>query len=214
MTAPAGMTYDSLHADIQVYCERFDDPFLSQIDRLIMLAEARIAREAKGLGLIKYVKAQFTPGNGTLLKPSGWRETRSFQYTDATGKIQYLFPRSYEYCRQYWPDPAVTAAPKFYADYGFERFLIVGTPPSGLWFELAYYERPDALSSVNQTNWTTQYAPDVLLYACLLECQPFLKLPENLATFQGLYDRALSSLKKEDSARGADAAMNASGDKV
>jgi hypothetical protein len=68
-------------------------------------------------------------------------------------------------------------------------------------FELAYYERPEPLSDTNQTNWLTQYAPQLLLYGSLLEAQPFLKRPERVAEFQALYDRALQGVSQESSRR-------------
>lgn len=204
MTA-AAMTYDSLVADIQNYCERDDTTFLAQIDRFIMMAETRLAKEAKGLGLVRYVTATMTPGNGQIAKPSRWRETKAFSFIDGTGRIQHLKLRSIEYCQTYWPTPATQGSPRFYADYGFEHFLVVATPDSAYDFTLAYYERPEPLSSATQTNWTTQNAPDALLYACLLEAQPFLKNTERIAEFQGLYDRALSMLRGEDQERKTDA---------
>jgi len=64
-------------------------------------------------------------------------------------------------------------------------------------FELQYYERPEPLSESNQTNWTTQYAPQLLLYGALMEAMPFLKTSERIAEFQALYDRALAAVTKE-----------------
>ena len=72
-------------------------------------------------------------------------------------------------------------------------------------FELQYYELPEPLSAVNQTNWTTQYAPQLILFASLLESMPFLKLPERIPEFQALYDRALAAVTKEDQLRAIDA---------
>jgi len=205
MTA-AAMTYDSLVADIQVYCERYDEPFVAQIDRFIMLAEARIAKEAKGLGLLRYVSGAFVPSSAMMAKPARWRETKSFSFTDPTVGTVFLKDRGYEYCRKFWPNTSTTGTPRFYADYGFEHFFVVPTPPSAMTFELGYYERPDPLTSTTQTNWTTQNAPDLILYACLLEAQPFLKLPERIAEFQAMYDRALAALKGEDAERKTDGA--------
>lgn len=203
MTAEA-MTFDSLVSDIQVYCERYDVPFVDQINRFIMMAEYRISKEAKGLGLLRYVNGAFNAGSGIVAKPDRWRETRSFAYVDSNGDRQPILARSYEYCRTFWPNSGVKGTPRFYADYDFEHFLVVAPPVDPLDFELGYYERPGPLSDAQQTNWTTQNVPDLLLYACLLEAQPFLKMPERIAEFQGLYDRALAALKGEDAERKTD----------
>ena len=201
------LTYDSLVSDIQLYAERSDAPFVTQIPRFIMLAENRLASEAKGLGFLKV--ATDTLSTATFTKPERWRETSSLSITTSAG-VKFLYSRDYTYCRTYWPDQALTGVPKFYADYDYTNMLVVPTPDQTYNVELVYYERPLPLSSLNDTNWTTQYAPQLLLYATLLEAQPFLKLPERIAEFQAMYDRALQGLKGEDMSRLSDASSNRS----
>ena len=94
--------------------------------------------------------------------------------------------------------------PRYYADYDFEHFYLAGTPDADLDFELTYYERPEPLSGINETNWYTQYSPDTLLYACLLEAQPWLKLDGRTQQFQALYDRSLQMLGNESMRRMSD----------
>jgi hypothetical protein len=84
----------------------------------------------------------------------------------------------------------------------YENWYIAPIPLAGYAAEIIYHERPTPLSSVNQTNWTTQYAPQLLLYGSLLEAMPFLKNGERIPEFQQLYDRALLMLAKEDERRG------------
>ena len=195
---PEVLTYDSLISDVQLYAERTDSPFVTQIPRLVMMAENRLASEVRGLGLQKYVTG--TLSGATLAKPERWRETVSFNITIPAGRV-FLKQRTYDYSRAFWPDPALQGQPRYYADYEYEHFLITPSPDAAYDFELAYYERPEPLSSANQTNWCTQYAPQLLLYATLLEAQPFLKRPERLTEFQGLYDRALQGIAQETSRR-------------
>ena len=192
------MTYDSLVNDISGYAERTDNPFTTQIPRFIMMAENRLASEVRGLGLQKYVTGNLA-GN-TMPKPERWRETVSFNITTTTGR-KFLQPRTYDYCRAFAPDPTKQDVPRYYADYEYEHFLVVPTPDQQYAFELAYYERPQPLGDSNQTNWLTQYAPQLLLYAALLEAQPYLKRSERIAEFQGLYDRALQGIAQETSRR-------------
>jgi len=131
-----------------------------------------------------------------LQKPARWRETISLSIVTTAGK-KYLFPRSYDYCRILAPDPAVTGEPRYYADYEYEHFLIAPTPSSNYTFELAYFERPVPLDTTNEVSWTTQYAPQLLLYATLLEAQPYLKRPDLASVWQQAYDRALQALGTE-----------------
>ena len=198
----SGMTYISLVADIQNYAERSDDPFVAQIPSFIDLAENRIASEDKPLGFLRTVTG--TLSGDTLAKPARWRRTKNFSVLNGSER-KYLKLRTYEYCRTYWPDSTVLALPEYYCDYDYEHFLIVGTPDDAYDFELQYYERPTPLSDTQQTSWTTQYAPQLLLYGALLEAMPFLKASERVQEFQGLYDRALQAIIKEDSIRIVDA---------
>jgi hypothetical protein len=191
------MTYSSLIDDLATYVERNDNPFLSQRPNFISLAENRLAMEVRGLGLQKYVTG--TLNGNTLPKPERWRETISFSIL-SNGERVYLQNRSYDFCRSYNPTNA-TGVPRFYADYEYEHYFISPTPNAAFPFELAYYERPEPLSDQNQTNYYTQYCPQLLLYGSLLEAQPFLKRPERIQEFQALYDRAMQGLSQESNRR-------------
>ena len=200
----AAMTYDSLVADILNYAERDDAPFVDQVPRLIMMAENKLAATLRGLGMLKFVSGTLQVGNATYTKPARWRETASFSINVGTTRT-YIFERGYEYCRIFWPDPTVTGRPLYYANYDYEHFFIVATPDTAYPFEMAYYERPEPLSDVNQTNWITQYNPQLLLYGTLLEAQPFLKLPERIGEFKQFYDEAVANFKTESQRRAIDA---------
>lgn len=193
----AVMTYSQLVADIQTYAERNDNPFVAQIPRFIMLAENRIASEVKGLGYLRYVESTMVATNATIEKPARWRETASLSIVLASGETKFLSQRAYTFCRSFWPTKTNTAEPTYYCDYGYEHLLIAATPDQDYSFEMAYHERPVPLDDTNQTNWTTQYAPQLILYATLLEAQPWLKLSGRTQEFQALYDRAAAGVTSE-----------------
>lgn len=109
-----------------------------------------------------------------------------------------LFPRSLEYCRQFWPNTTEQSPPQFYTDYDYQHWLIVPTPDFDYPWEIVYYELPALLDSVNQTNWLTQYAPNALLYRALLECTPFLKNDERIPVWKDFYTEEMSNLNTED----------------
>lgn len=199
----AAMTYTSLVEDIQAYCERTDATFLEYIPRFVMLAENRIALEAKGLGLLKSVTDDLVFGSSVLAKPALWRETVSLQVSTTVGgeERSVLLSRSYEFCRTFWPDGSTTDFPRFYADWDYEHFLIAPTPDAAYSYELIYYERPRPLDADNQSNWTTEYAPQLLLFACLLEAQPFLKNQERAAMWQAAYAQQIASFSTENKER-------------
>lgn len=195
------MTYTSLLTDVRRYLERGftaeSDPIVyEQLPRLITLAERRIARELKIQGFIKAVQTPLVVGQSVYRKPDRWRDTVSM-----TVNNQPIFARSYEYLRNYWPDEAQTAAPEFYADYDYQHWLITPTPDAADTLEILYYEQPRFLGEDYQTNWLTEYAPEALLYATLMEASPFLKNDERIQTWQAMYDRTAQSLNGQDLAR-------------
>ena len=100
--------------------------------------------------------------------------------------------------RNYNQDVTLLAAPKFYADYTYTNWAIGPTPDQAYPFEVVYYEMPALLDATNGTNWITQYAPELLTYAALLECEPFLKNDERVQVWQAMYDRTKTSLNQED----------------
>jgi hypothetical protein len=201
------MTYNSLSNQILSYSLRKNDPdTIAQIPNFINQAEQRIARESKNVGLEVYVSGSFISNSSVLAKPARWRRNISFNY--GTGEENNdrnpILLRSYEFVRNYWPNDTKTGTPKFYSDYGYGHLLIAPTPDQAYPFEYTYLEIPESLSENNQTNWLTNFVPDVLLYASLLEAIPFLQNDERIGVWQSMYDRALSSLNGQDDQRISD----------
>jgi len=192
------MSFSSLQEDARRYLERGftaqSDPLVyEQLPRLINFAERRISRELKIQGFIRVMTAPLVLGTAVYLKPDRWRETISMTLA---GKP--IFPRSVEYVRSYWPTQSATGETEFYADYDYSNWLFAPTPDADATLEVLYYELPPLLDETNTANWLTAYAPNVLLYATLLECTPFLKNDERIATWQAMYDRAAQALNGED----------------
>lgn len=203
---PTAMTYSSLVEDIKVYADRTDDPFVNQIPRLIALAEFRIATEVHALGYRKFVTFDLTPGVSVYAKPSDWRESVNINIGtgSSSNNRKFLLYRGYEYCRRFWPNSDNRGEPRFYSDYDFSHILVTPTPDAVYPAEWAFHEKPLPLSPSNEQNWTTTYAPMLILYATLLEAQPFLMRPDIMSTWQGLYDRAVAAISQEEVRRKTD----------
>lgn len=202
------MTFLTLQDDLRRYLERgstlaADPTVFEQLPRLINLAERRIARELKVLGFVVPVTGVMVVGQSVYAKPDRWRETASINFGTGSGLNTRtpLFPRSYEYCRSYWPDESQQAQPEFYADYDYNHWLVTPTPDAAYPFEVLYWEMPALLDDSNQTNWLTEEAPQLLLYGSLLEATPFLKNDDRIPTWQSFYDRAAAMLNGEDVAK-------------
>jgi hypothetical protein len=210
---PAAMTFTSLQSDIRNYLERggATDPIVfEQIPRLITLAERRIARELKIQGFQNVVTMTMQSDVAVYAKPDRWRDTISINYGTGTGnntRVQ-VYPRSYEYVREYWPNETETDPPKFYADYNYNYWIFAPTPDAAYPVEILYYELPPLLDDTNQTNWLSEYAPNLLLYGSLVEATPFVKDDQRVQLWQSYYDRALAALNGEDLQKIVDRSTN------
>jgi len=200
---PTSMTFTSLQSDLRSYLERgnvSDTTVYAQLPRLINLAERDIARELKIQGFINVVTGAMVAGTSVYQKPDRWRDTVSINFGVGAAQVRTpLFPRSYEYCRMYWPDEDVRAQPKFYADYNYYNWLFSPTPDDAYPFELLYYELPALLDDSNQTNWTTDLAPNALLHGALVQASRFLNKDDaKIKTWRDAYDRDLGLLSGEN----------------
>jgi hypothetical protein len=146
-------------------------------------------------------------GEYTLTKPTFWRETVSMNFTNAAGQVQPLLPRTYEYLRNHWPNPStytVGTPPRFYADYDFNNWLIGPTCDQPYTYEILVYVRQQPLDASTTTNWLTMNAPQLLLAACMLEAQLWIKNFDRLTFWRNEYAGALNGFNMEDNQRTAD----------
>lgn len=199
------MTFNSLLTDLRAYLERgtaVDPTVFNQLPSLINLAERQLANSLKLLGFVAVVTDTLSIGQSVIPKPNRWRDTISINFGVSATQIRTpLFARSYEYLRRYWPDEDLTDQPKFYGDYNYFNWLIVPSADFAYPFEVNYWELPALLDATNQTNWTTDFAPNALLHGALLQAAPFLKDDERIPIWQQIYDRDVAILEAQDMRR-------------
>lgn len=210
---PTAVTFDSLKTLVASYVERgslTDEAVYDVLPTLINNAERNIQVELNVTGVRQVATASMTTGSSVLVKPELWRRTTSINFGTGVGmtKRTALLPRSYEYCRTFWPDESLTDQPLFYADYDDEHFLISPTPDADYPFELIYFAKPTLLDDTNQTNWLTENWPQLLLYATLREVAPFLKGDERIPVWEGMYVKLLSSISGDDTKKIIDRAAS------
>jgi hypothetical protein len=81
-------------------------------------------------------------------------------------------------------------------------FIFGPYPDSNYTVQGTYYQKSAPLSPTNTSTWMTTYCPDVLLAACMLELQPFLKDTKSASMWQSIYDYKLGGLVNLDKAEG------------
>lgn len=196
------MTYDSLVEDVIRYSERNDASFLQQIPRLIAMAEQEIAAQVKTLWELNVVTTTLVPSNGTLTKPSRWRKTVSMKING-----EPVLHRSQDYVAQIQTEFS-QGAPKYYADYDYSNWALGPIPDDDYTVEIIYYSLVQPLDSTNQQNLITAVAPQAILFGTLLQAQGYLKSPDKLQLWKGMYDNAMQALKAENASRNIDRNTN------
>ncbi len=205
------LTYATLVTALEFYLQRLDANFVSEIPLFIMLGQRRVARELKILGNKVFIEGSLAVGAVFLAKPADWLNSSDFyigsNVPPAVGFHTWapLKQRSYGYCIQYWPDATQTTQPKYIADYTYNSWYVAPTPDLAYPYRFSYYQLPSLIAENQQTNWLTENAPDVLLYAALLETASYLQDDDRIPTWQKYYDLAKNSLSEEDMRRIYDA---------
>jgi hypothetical protein len=203
------MNYDTLTAQIIAYANRGGSiEFAAAIPYFIEMGQQKIWKELNTTGFQKTTQLKkFQVNNATIEKPADWQETISIIYGSADNFFinnVVLFPRSYEFCINYWPNVNLSDAanpPLFYSDYQpgqenvspYKYYLIVPTPDKEYNYQITYIGRPNLITNENQTNILTDYYPDLLFYAAFLEALIYLKDDQRMPVYTKLYQESLTS---------------------
>lgn len=194
MSAQA-MTYDSLVQDVIRYSERNDEAFVSQIPRLIMLAEQSIAAEIKTLMQLDVVQTNVVPEEPVLIKPARWRKTVSMKINGVP-----VLNRSMDFVTMYQTESGL-GQPRYYGDYDYDHWAIAPIPDQAYTLEIIYFSRIQPLDDNNQQNLLTREAPQALLFGTLLQAQGYLKNLDKINVWKSYYTDAINALKGEDAKR-------------
>lgn len=208
------MNYNSLVSDMQTYMLRTDNPYVDKIPDLIQQGIIRVYNNAKDLGFEISTQINLQPNRATLNKPGNWRETIDFQMVDATNNARFLLPRSYEFCKTYWPynTTVQVAKPKYYADIperinentnGYGAWFIAPSTDAAYRFFIKYLGIP-LFDEAHPTNFLTQRYPNLLLYSCLIEACLFLDDEEKRNKYQTMFDQELETINRMNTGRSAD----------
>lgn len=201
------LTYPTLYTNLLKWMNRTDNDhnFVDLIPMFTEWARQRVKSDLRILGFDNYVNGQFIATDPTIIKPSNWRTSLSFTYGGGeTGNERTpILKRTYDFCRAYWPDDSQTGAPKFYADYQYNGFLIVPTPDQNYNFELAYLSIPLPLDDVTEENWMTEYIPRTFFYAVAVEACIYADSNRQIVA-EAEYQKSLRALISEDEAQKTD----------
>lgn len=185
-------SYSELQTAVASYLARTD--LTSQITDFIRFAELRLRRELRIRQMLKSVTTTTTSGDSTVELPSDFLEIRDFIVVATP-----IQPLTYSSPSAFSRNARTTDSGKP-LDYTIlaNEFQLAPIPDSAYTVKLLYYAAPEFLSDSNTSNAFVANAPDALLYAALLEAEPFLMNDARINTWGTMYDRAISTLTKSD----------------
>jgi hypothetical protein len=212
-------TYTTLKQAIKDYTEVDDSVFTTAIlDGFIMAAEYRINNELP-MDSDRFVQeGTLSTDNNTINVPAGALFIRGIEVfnstANTTGNGSWLEKKDQTYLSEYTdrltgPEGDLTAQdvtgfPKYYAMFGGATLktdttsgglYIAPTPDAAYKFRIYYNKMPIGLGSGDDGNshtYISNYFPQGLLYACLVEAFGFLKGPmEMLTLYENKYKTSI-----------------------
>jgi len=71
-------------------------------------------------------------------------------------------------------------------------------PGSAQTIEMLFYKKFPALTATAPTNWMITNAPDVYLYGCLLEAEPFIMNDPRVQLWGTAFRQAIGDIQEQD----------------
>jgi hypothetical protein len=212
----AGFTYATLTTAIQNYCEVDTTVFTSTItDQFIMNAEYRINNDLP-MDADRFVQEGTLAADVNNVRvPAGTlfiRGVEVFNASNTTEQGTWLERRDQTFLTEYvgrltGPEGSttsgadVTGKPKYYAMFGGATgttdttsgsIYLAPTPDVNYMFRIYFNKIPLQLASGQTTTYISQYFPQGLLYAALVEAYGFLKGPMDMLTlYENKYKQEL-----------------------
>jgi hypothetical protein len=174
--------YATLQAEVADFLHRTD--LTSVIPSFVELAETKLNRILRIRAMENLVTGAIS---ATVALPTGFVEMKALTVTTGgcTYPLDYITPNEVV---------SATAATKKYSLIGDNVYFV---PAGDGTYSMLYYKKFDPLST--STNWLITNAPDVYLYATLLEAAEYIRLDaETKAAWGNALNASLSALMTAD----------------
>ncbi len=160
-------TLATLKTAIQERAEDEGTDFSSSLDIIIQLGETRMLRELPLSIWQVRSSISITAGTQTITKAADSVAYHALIYTDGSGVVQSLKPRTWAYCQDYAPN-TTQATPKYYSeDYSETEIYLSPNPNVTVTATALYTKRPNSLVTDTGGTWISQKLGDLLLAACM-----------------------------------------------
>lgn len=182
-------TYTGMQDAIARWLRRTD--LAAAIPDFISLAEARFNRELR-------LRAMETSLSGTVTSevvyvPDDLLELERLVIypTGREVELEYMPPKNMQKYR------GMTSLPFAFTTIN-QQIYVAPAPDSAYQYTMFYIARIPALSSTRATNFLLTAAPDIYLYASLMEAAPYLKDDARVTLWAQAYANAIEKLQKQD----------------
>ena len=183
-------SYSTLKTAVADFLARSD--LTSYLAYFIEAGEERIYRELKCRQMETAVSSAIS--SGVIALPSGFRGFKTL-YIDGS-PITPLRPMDLDSLYREFTTRSSDGEPIAYAING-GNVEFGPYPDSAYTVKGTYWKKLDALSDSNTSNWLITDAPYMLLWAALVESEPFNKNDERIPVWERKYVEAREGLKTE-----------------
>ena len=184
--------YSELQTAVANWLDR--DDLSARIPEFISLAEARFNRLLRLRSMESKQTASTVGGQRNYNLPASYIQMRNFQLnTSPITTLSYVTPEIYD---RLWGG-STGGIPKFYTIVA-DEISLGPIPGSVITMEMLFYKRFDNLSASTTTNWLLTYAPDIYLYASMLEAEPFIMNDERVPLWATALERAITDMQEQD----------------
>ena len=190
-------TYAELKTAVQDYTENTETTFVNSLDVFIKNTEERILKTAQLEVFRKNQTGSLAASNQYLALPSDYLAPFSLSFTSGSNK-EFLLFKDVNFVQSFNPNNSTTGAPRYYAQFDVDNFIIGPTPDSAYPVELHYFYRPQSLTAGadNGTTWLSSNASVAMLYGSLIEAYTFMKGETDLIqNYTQRFTEALSRVK-------------------
>jgi hypothetical protein len=191
-------TYAQLKQAIQDYTENDETSFVNNLPLFIRQAEERILKNVQLSLFRKNVQATATVSNPFLAVPSDYLAAFSLSMRGDDGDRFFIEFKDPSFLQSYTPGSTTTGAPRYYAVFDLENFLLAPTPDAAYTAELHYFYRPASLTAGAEggTTWLSENAEMAMLYGSLIEAYIYMKGEQDvLSAYNARFQESLVGIK-------------------
>lgn len=185
-------TYTELQASVANWLHRTD--LTAVIPDLIVLAEARLARDLRLRSQVTSATLSTVASQRSVGLPTGWLEFENVTLVgDPDTPLTYV---NIQYLDTKYPSNDATGKPLVYSIEG-QNLLLGPTPDAAYSVSALYYQRWDPLATT-ASNWLLTNHPNIYLFATLAEAAPFLQDDARAPLWEQKYAADMTKLQNSD----------------